>query len=131
MKRTIIPAETPGTFRPEWGQFPEQDAKIIAWFVDGHSQNLVALPAHILPHVIYAWQYAPVAPPVEGLEAFKAGWSNGPEIYSGHGYRYHAANGLLVDGYNIVPKLRQIENFPTLAAAQEAAYKHFLSTLND
>lgn len=135
--KRIIPAGTPGIFRPEWGEFPEPNTLVDAWVVqDGTTYRYINEPSDDVGSMelewpVFAWQYAPVAPPVDGLEAFKQEWSgDGADPIGGHGYRYYPADGLLIDGYNINPHVRKIGTFPTLAAAQEAAYQHFLSTRN-
>ena len=129
MIKKFIPAGTPGTFRPEWGQFPEPLTIIDAWLCQG---GLVSrhqgwfMKDGKLNKSVYAWQYAPVAPPVDGLEAFKAEWNG----YSGISF--------LRGDYFYNTRLKQLKykliaigEFPTLAAAQKAAYAHFLQSLND
>ena len=121
-KRTIIPAGTPGTFRPEWGQYPEPLTDIVVWKARNGVTYPVLRAARLMECdiAIYAWQYVPIVPPVDGLEAFKAQWRQSKE----HGYRYSSVTKVLHR------KGAMIDRFPTLAAAQEAAYVHFLSTLN-
>ena len=80
MKTQIIPAGTPGIFRPEWGQFPELSARIIAWQPGGTSYCTSGVAAYPtldfvdslnprmeIPSRVCAWQYAPPVPPVDGL----------------------------------------------------------------
>jgi len=47
------------------------------------------------------------------------------------GQAFSQASGLLFDGYNPEPSRRGMGAFVTLEAAQEAAYAHFLQSIND
>lgn len=132
--KKFIPAGTPGTFRPGHGEYPEPLTIIDAWLCQG---GLISrhqgwyMKNGKLNKSVYAWQYAPTPPPVDGFEAFKQAWSDGPDLIGGHGYRYYPASGLLFDGYNPEPSRRGMGAFVTLEAAQEAAYAHFLQSIND
>jgi hypothetical protein len=131
----FIKAGTLGTFRPEWFEYPEVDSNVIAWkkrHSDGKPYSLFRSGFSVQTDpAVYAWQYADNPPPVDGFEAFKQGWSDGPDLIGGHGYRYYPADGLLIDGYNINPDERKLGRFPELEEAQTAAYAHFLQSLND
>lgn len=136
MKKTIIPAGTPGIFRPGFGEYPEPESHVITWqarHADNAPYSLHRLGASVHNnHAVYAWQYAPTPPPVDDFEAWCEGWGirYGGDMAVGCGYRYYI-NGLLIDGQNQDPYLRKVGTFPTLLEAQRAAYAHFLESLKD
>ena len=138
-KRTIIPAGTPGTFRPEWGQFPEATARIDVWEIypaHSNSGQVIRYTDQLWADTqdCYAWSYAPSAPPADGLEAFKTKWDllTFPAVWIGDVmYHYIEDSQCLTIGNRELQLIGRHENISTLAAAQEAAYAHFLSTLND
>ena len=131
----FIKAGTPGTFRPEWFEYPEVDSNVIAWkkrHSDGKPYSLFRSGFSVQTDLaVYAWQYADNPPPVDGFESFKQGWSDGPDLFDGYDYRYYLPTGLLIgrDGHR--PGRRVLGNFPNLAEAQTAAYAHFLQSRND
>lgn len=127
MKKTIIKADTPGTFRLDHGQYPEPDAAIDLWLntakgrirIRSVGRNLPANPA------AYAWFYAPTPPPVDGFEAFCQEWYVCMHYSGCKDYRYNHFGG------ELLWQSSQLGTFPTLEAAQRAAYEHFLASLQD
>lgn len=130
MKKQIIPAGTPGTFRPGHGQFPEALTVIDAWLCQS---GLISrhqgwyMKNGKLNKSVYAWQYAPTPPPVDDFEAWCAEW----EQDFPYGFKTKKAYGYITKTCELVHGLDCLGTYPTLIEAQRAAYQHFLESLNE
>jgi len=139
--KNFIKAGTPGTFRPEHGEYPELGTRVDSWvlqrdklvrFTDEFAEDI---NADFLSGQTVAWSYAPTPPPIDGLEDWRAQWHETDGLHhctAPNGDYVYSTAGSVLALYDADGEFRsKLGTFPNLKEAQTAAYAHFLQSIND